>query len=343
MTSQPLKSPHFYKKNFPLPPEQSQWIATSRTQISDIIKGRSDKLLVLVGPCSIHDVKAGLEYATKLVQLQKKLPYLKIVMRSYFEKPRTRHGWRGIVPDPFLNKSYDVPFGLELARKFLLNVNAMQLPSATEFLNPLYMNYFEDLVSMGMIGARTSASWIHRVMVSHLNMPVGFKNSTSGCVQTAIDAMLVASEPQHFTNINDEGHIASFSSLGNPTSFLTLRGSRRAKNSDPASIKDTLFLLKKEKLPPSLLIDCAHGNSHGPKEQKQTFLSVLDQIKNGNDSIFGLMLESFLFSGSSSIEEKKYGTSITDACIDFETTQDLLTKANEVIYQDRLNRTKADV
>ena len=323
-----VSPPNDVISDFPITPPVSELVFKSRQNISDIIHGRDDRLVVVVGPCSIHDPKAAIEYAKKLKNLESSLSSeLKIVMRVYFEKPRTTVGWKGLINDPNLDDSYDVNKGLREARKILLNINEIGLPAATEYLDIITPQYISDLISWGAIGARTTESQVHRELASGLSCPVGFKNSTNGSIQVAIDAIGSASQPHIFLSITKEGKSAIFNSSGNKDCHVILRGGK-IPNFESKFIKETSSILAKSGNSTSLMVDMSHGNSQKQfKKQLLVNKDIADQIASGERSIFGVMIESHLVEGNQSIGPKEsltYGQSITDACVSWEDTEVML-------------------
>jgi len=324
-----LITPEELKKHFPLNSALEQQIATSRQIISDIISGKDHRLLVVCGPCSIHDTEAALEYARKLKTLADQVDdQLYIVMRVYFEKPRTTVGWKGLINDPHMDNTFDMEAGLHIARQLLLNLVEMGLPLATEALDPNNPQYLGDLFSWSAIGARTTESQTHREMASGLSMPVGFKNGTDGSLGTAINAMRAAAMPHRFVGINQAGQVCLLQTQGNPDGHVILRGGKQP-NYGPEDVAQCEKDMQQAGLRPSLMIDCSHGNSNKDfRRQSGVAESAVAQIKDGNRSIMGLMLESHLHEGNQSSEqprsEMRYGVSVTDACINWETTENLL-------------------
>ncbi len=326
---QVLITPEELKKAFPLNAQQEMQIAASRQIISDIIAGRDHRLLVVCGPCSIHDTEAALDYARRLKHLSEQLKdQLYIVMRVYFEKPRTTVGWKGLINDPYMDNSFDMAAGLHIARQLLVDLVEMGLPLATEALDPNNPQYLGDLFSWSAIGARTTESQTHREMASGLSMPVGFKNGTDGSLGTAINAMRAASMPHRFVGINQAGQVCLLQTQGNPDGHVILRGGK-VPNYSAEDVAQCEKEMLKAGLRPSLMIDCSHGNSHKDfRRQPGVAESAIAQIKQGNRSIIGLMLESHLHEGNQSSEQPRsqmrYGVSVTDACIDWATTENLL-------------------
>lgn len=330
-----LMTPTELKTEFPLSDKGAEFISKSRKTISDIIHKKDHRLLVVCGPCSIHDVDAAIEYAKKLKLLADKVSdSLYIVMRVYFEKPRTTVGWKGLINDPHMDGSFDIETGLKIARKLLLDLTEIGLPLATEALDPNSPQYLGDLFSWSAIGARTTESQTHREMASGLSMAVGFKNGTDGNLGTAINALSSASMPHSFVGINQQGQVALLQTQGNPDGHIILRGGK-CPNYSAEDILECEKQLIKAKVEPSLMVDCSHGNSNKDYRQQPVVAKVVaDQIVAGNRSITGIMLESHLCEGNQSSElprsEMKYGVSVTDSCIAWETTENLL---NELASQ----------
>ncbi|WP_034916514.1 MULTISPECIES: 3-deoxy-7-phosphoheptulonate synthase [Erwinia] len=330
-----LITPEELKKQFPLNAALEQQVAASRETISNIISGKDPRLLIVCGPCSIHDTEAALDYARHLKTLSEQLKdRLYIVMRVYFEKPRTTVGWKGLINDPHMDNSFDMEAGLHIARRLLLDLVAMGLPLATEALDPNSPQYLGDLFSWSAIGARTTESQTHREMASGLSMPVGFKNGTDGSLATAINAMRAAAMPHRFVGINQGGQVCLLQTQGNPDGHVILRGGKNP-NYGPEDVAQCEKEMRQAGLRPSLMIDCSHGNSNKDyRRQPGVAESAIAQIKDGNRSIIGLMLESHLNEGNQSSEQPKremrYGVSVTDACINWETTETLLRE----IHQD---------
>lgn len=310
-------------------------VADARETIGRIIEKKDPRLLVITGPCSIHDTEAGLEYARRLSTLQKELnQHLYIVMRVYFEKPRTTVGWKGLINDPDMNGSYNIEKGLLKARELLLRLSEMGMPAASEVLDPIIPQYISDLLSWVSIGARTSESQTHREMASGLSMPVGFKNNTDGYLQAAIDAVVSSTRPHHFLGIDDEGRTSVVNTLGNRLGHVILRGGRTGPNYDPVSIIAVEEQMEKQGLEPRIIVDCSHANcGKRPRLQAHVLRDVVQQRLEGNSSIIGVMLESNLEEGNQPIcdtpADLKYGLSITDPCIGWETTASLLREVHE--------------
>lgn len=324
-----LITPDALKAKIPLSAHLAEQITASRQSISDIISGKDHRLLVVCGPCSVHDPKAALEYAHVLKALSEQVEdHLYLVMRVYFEKPRTTHGWKGLINDPRMDNSFDVEAGLHIARQLLLNINEIGLPLATEALDPNTPQYLGDLFSWSAIGARTTESQTHREMASGLCMPVGFKNGTDGSFSTAINAMRAAAMPHRFMGINQSGQVCLLQTQGNPHGHMILRGGK-VPNYSAEAVAQCEKEMRQAGLRPSLMIDCSHGNSNKDyRRQKQVAESVVGQIQQGNRSIIGLMFESNLNEGNQSAEQAirtmRYGVSVTDPCISWDTSRRLL-------------------
>jgi 3-deoxy-7-phosphoheptulonate synthase len=325
-----LISPAQIKEELPVSAQQLQLVAKARVDSRAIVRGEDPRLLVIVGPCSIHDPASALEYARRLSAISKEVSdrYL-LVMRVYFEKPRTTIGWKGFINDPHLNDSCDVAAGITAARKLLLDILDLGLPTATEFLDPIIPQYTADLVSWAAIGARTTESQTHREMASGLSMPVGFKNGTDGSVQTAIDAMKSAQAAHSFLGIDRDGATSIIKTAGNPDSHIVLRGGRNGSNYGPEDVAKAVASLHKHSLNTGLMVDCSHSNSgKDPKRQPDVWQSILDQRATGKRDIVGAMLESHIKFGSQPLpsdpSQIEYGVSITDACMDWEMTEKLL-------------------
>ncbi len=326
---QVLITPEELKKQFPLSEESQRSIAQSRKTIADIVAGRDPRLLVVCGPCSIHDPDAAIDYARHLKTLADELSdRLYIVMRVYFEKPRTTVGWKGLINDPHMDGTFDVEAGLHIARNLLLQLVELGLPLATEALDPNSPQYLGDLFSWSAIGARTTESQTHREMASGLSMPVGFKNGTDGSLGTAINAMRAAAMSHRFVGINQAGQVCLLQTQGNPDGHVILRGGK-TPNYSPQDVMECEKQMQDAGLTPSLMVDCSHGNSNKDyRRQPLVAESVIEQIKAGNRSITGLMLESNIHEGNQSSEQPRadmrYGVSVTDACINWESTVTLL-------------------
>ena len=331
-----LPSPKELKAEIPGNKSVDAVVAKTRERIIDILGKKDHRLLVIVGPCSIHEEAGAIDYATKLNAMRERFAdKMEILMRVYFEKPRTTIGWKGLINDPNMNGSQDIEKGLKLARRILLKINGMGLPAATEFLDPIVPQYTADLISWAAIGARTTESQTHREMASGLSMPVGLKNATDGSLQTAIDAMKATRYGHSFLGINEDGITSVVRTTGNPNSHVVLRGGHSKTNYDFDSIKQAAEKLRSEKLPEVLMVDCSHANSRKKHELQQfVWNNVVDQyVKGINPSIIGLMVESNINEGSQiipkNIEELRYGVSVTDPCVSLETTEHMLNWAYE--------------
>jgi len=324
-----LTSPAELAEQIPLSSATADFIIQSRKDIEAVISGEDKRLLVVIGPCSIHDTAAAIDYAKKLTVLRDKYKNeLLIVMRVYFEKPRTTVGWKGLISDPDLDKSFHVAKGLKLARNLLVEINDLGLPAGTEFLDMVTGQYISDLISWGAIGARTTESQVHRELASALSCPVGFKNGTDGNVKIALDAIQASSVPHVLYSPDKSGQMCIYQTHGNPFAHVILRGGK-VPNYHSDDIKDTCQQLTKASLPESIMIDCSHGNSYKDhNKQIDVARSLAAQIAQGEYSIFGVMIESFIVAGNQSVKEGTpltYGQSITDACVDVEVSEEILT------------------
>jgi 3-deoxy-7-phosphoheptulonate synthase len=325
-----LPSPTALLAELPKTTAQAAFVAHSREDIRRIIFTDDRRFLLRIGPCSIHDVEAGRDYARRLAALAREVSdRVVVVMRVYFEKPRTTVGWKGLVMDPHLDGSHDIAAGLRLGRTFLRDVLDLGLPTATEFLDPITPQYVADLVCWGAIGARTTESQTHRQMASGLSMPLGFKNGTDGSLQAAVNAIKAAGQPQTFLGINLDGAASAVVTRGNPNCHVVLRGGAAGPNYSPDHIAQTEALLAKANLPKSILVDCSHDNSaKKPELQPEVMRALLTQIAAGNRSIMGAMIESNLSAGNQPFpvpkEKLRHGVSITDGCIDWTTTETLV-------------------
>jgi len=336
---QEVLAPEELHREYPISDQASDTVYTTRQAIHDILHGKSDRLMVIVGPCSIHDTKAGRDYAAKLKPLIDELADdLCIVMRVYFEKPRTTVGWKGLINDPHLDDSFNINHGLRLARSFLLDVADMGVAAGTEYLDLISPQYISDLVSWGAIGARTTESQGHRELASGLSCPVGFKNGTDGGLKVAVDAIQAASRPHVFMSLTKQGHSAIFSTTGNDDCHIILRGGKQP-NYDAASVKQATDQLEQSGQNPRLMIDCSHANSQKDhNRQINVCQDVADQLKAGNNNIMGVMIESHLQPGRQDVLDKdnlEYGKSITDACIAWEETETLLRDLAEAVRARR--------
>lgn len=342
---QVLITPDALKEKLPLSDKARQFIRQSRQTIADIIHKKDHRLLVVCGPCSIHDIDAAREYAKNLKALSEQLSdQLYIVMRVYFEKPRTTVGWKGLINDPHLDGTFDIEHGLHVGRKLLVELAEMGIPLATEALDPISPQYLADTFSWAAIGARTTESQTHREMASGLSMPIGFKNGTDGSLATAINAMQAASSSHRFMGINREGQVALLTTQGNTNGHVILRGGKQT-NYDSVSVAECEQELKQVGLDAALMVDCSHANSRKDyRRQPLVAEDVIHQIRQGNRSIIGLMIESHLHEGNQSAdlprETMAYGVSITDACIHWQATEALLRHAHQELVPFLENRLK---
>ncbi|KGJ97912.1 3-deoxy-7-phosphoheptulonate synthase [Colwellia psychrerythraea] len=323
-----LASPAQLAEQIPLSAATADFIMQSRKEIEAVISGEDKRLLVIIGPCSIHDTTAAIDYAKKLTVLRDKYKNeLLIVMRVYFEKPRTTVGWKGLISDPDLDKSFHVAKGLKLARNLLVEINELGLPAGTEFLDMVTGQYISDLISWGAIGARTTESQVHRELASALSCPVGFKNGTDGNVKIALDAIQASSVPHVLYSPDKSGQMCIYQTHGNPFAHVILRGGK-VPNYHAEDIKDTCQRLEKASLPQSIMVDCSHGNSYKDhNKQIDVASSLAEQISQGENSLFGVMIESFLEEGNQAVKAGTplmYGKSITDACVNLTVSEDIL-------------------
>jgi 3-deoxy-7-phosphoheptulonate synthase len=342
-----MPSPEEIKARVPLTDQAAEVVVAGRRALMDILDRKDPRLFLVVGPCSIHDPVAGLDYAGRLKALSEDVADVLLpVMRVYFEKPRTSTGWKGFINDPFMDDSFRIDIGMEKARRFLLDVSELGLPTATEALDPIAPQYYGDLVAWTAIGARTSESQTHREMASGLSTPVGFKNATDGDLAAAINAIISAAHPHSFLGINNQGQSAITRTRGNPYGHLVLRGGGGRPNYDTVSISLAEKALAKAGLPGNIVIDCSHANSwKQPDYQPLVMRDVMHQIREGNRSVVGLMVESHLVEGNQPIPADLsrliYGCSVTDACVGWETTEAMIRDAaavlREVPGRSRLN------
>ena len=341
----PIPAPRAFLREQPLTDEMSELVLHSRQEIRDVLNGRDDRLLVIVGPCSIHDTKAAHEYAEKLAAVKRELEdRLVIVMRVYFEKPRTTIGWKGLINDPDLDGRFNIRKGMWLARKVLTDVLSLGLPAATEWLDPITPQYICDAISWGAIGARNTESQVHRELASGLSMPVGFKNSTDGSIKAAADSCFAAGFEHHFLSINLDGRVISAETKGNPDCHLVLRGSSHGPNYDAESVAKAMEDVRAEMPAESaashgLIVDCSHGNS-GKDEHRQAEVvrNIASRIAAGEQGITGIMMESFIEGGNQKaapLDQLVYGKSITDKCISWEETEALLRELAEAVATRR--------
>lgn len=328
---EPLVPPAELKAAVPATDAEYGMVATARATIRDILWGRDDRTLVIVGPCSIHDPPAALEYAERLAALRDRLgETLYIVMRVYFEKPRTTVGWKGLINDPHLNGTCDIQLGLRLAREVLVAVARLGLPAATELLDPFTPQYLADLISWSAVGARTTESQTHREMASGLSMPLGFKNNTEGNLQVAVDAIEAATHPHAFFGITQAGNSAMVYTTGNPDCHVVLRGGRHAPNYSAEAIQACEMLLGAARVGTRIVVDCNHAQTQKDYTRQTAVLDdLVAQVQGGNRSICGVMLESHLHAGNQKLGDGalRYGVSITDGCLDWATTEEHLTRA----------------
>jgi 3-deoxy-7-phosphoheptulonate synthase len=336
----PLIPPAILMEELPLTEQASTLVWQSRGDISRILAGEDDRLVMVVGPCSVHDPVAALDYARRLAETAPHFrDELHVVMRVYFEKPRTTVGWKGLINDPHLDGSFLINEGLRRARRFLLDVIALGLPAGTESLDPISPQFLADLISWGAIGARTSESQVHRELASGLSMPVGFKNGTDGNVQIAIDGIRSAAHPHHFLSVTKQGVAAIVSTRGNTDCHLILRGGSRGPNYSPADVAKVVADLERAGLPPRVMIDCSHANSGKDHARQPAVLAdVADQVRDGSGAILGVMLESFLVDGNQTHgagRELVYGQSITDKCMSWERTEPLFAELAEAVRKRR--------
>ncbi len=326
----PLVPPSQLKQEYPVPPETTERVAESRRVIGSILRGEDPRLLAVVGPCSIHDPAAALEYATRLAELREELSEtMHLVMRVYFEKPRTRLGWRGLILDPALDGTGDIQTGLRTARKLLLDIAELGLPTGSEMLDPIVPQFLDDLLSWASIGARTTESQTHREMASGLSMPVGFKNGTDGSIESAVNAFSSSMHAHSFIGIDQHGLTCVLNTTGNEMAHVILRGGRGGPNYHDEQVEDTAAALTEAGLPARIMVDCSHMNSRRDHTRQQKVLrSVVRQRVHGQHAIIGFMLESNLKPGKQPIPELpqrlEYGLSITDACIGWDETAELL-------------------
>jgi 3-deoxy-7-phosphoheptulonate synthase len=333
----PLISPRMIKENYPLSDAGKQLVLQSRAAVRDIIHGRDmQRVLFVVGPCSLHDTAAAMDYAERLKKLSDAVrDQVVVVMRTYFEKPRTTVGWKGLINDPHLDGTCDIPKGLQIARRLLTDVNALGMPCATEMLDPVTPQYIADLISWVAIGARTTESQTHREMASGLSMPVGFKNGTDGSIQTALNAMISASHPHSFLGINQEGITSVIKTSGNPDRHVVLRGGGGKTNYHAEDIQRAASLVAVEGIVRAVMVDCSHGNSNKDfNKQSVACREVIRQIREGQPAIMGIMLEGNLKPGTQPWKEGRkldYGVSITDACIGWEQTAELIQETADAV------------
>ncbi|MBI1907408.1 MAG: 3-deoxy-7-phosphoheptulonate synthase [Rhodocyclales bacterium] len=341
-----MPSPLEIQKRVPLSECAATTVVNGRKALCDILDRKSRRRFVVVGPCSIHDPEAGLDYARRLKQLADEVSdTLLLVMRVYFEKPRTSTGWKGYINDPHMDDSFRIDEGMEKARRFLMDVNEIGLPAATEALDPIGPQYYGDLITWTAIGARTSESQTHREMSSGLSSPVGFKNATDGDMDVAINAILSASHPHSFLGISPKGETAILRTRGNRYGHVVLRGGGGRPNYDTVSVSLAEQALAKARLPQNIVVDCSHANSwKQPELQPLVMKDVMHQIREGNQSIVGVMIESFIEAGNQPIPQDltqlRYGCSVTDACVGWDTTVDMIRNADRVLRESGQSETR---
>lgn len=325
-----LIAPTILMEEVPVPPSAAETVATSRKEITEILRGSDKRLLAVVGPCSIHDPKAALEYAERLAELQEKVrDDLLLVMRVYFEKPRTTVGWKGLINDPHLDESYDINEGLTIARKLLLGIVEKGIPAGTEFLDTISPQFYADLISWGAIGARTTECQLHRELASGLSMPVGFKNGTGGNFEIALDAIQAASHPHHFLSVTKSGDSAIVATKGNDSCHIILRGGKSGPNFDREHVARVREALEAKGLEPAIMIDCSHANSGKDfHNQPGVCAEIGAQVASGDSSIRAVMIESHLREGAQKLQPDldalEYGVSVTDSCVGWETTVEMI-------------------
>mgnify|MGYP005747333413 FL=1 len=332
-----VPAPYELVNKFPINDEISKLVYGTRNEISQILHGKDDRLFIVVGPCSIHDPLSAIEYAERLADANKKFnENLLIIMRVYFEKPRTTVGWKGLINDPDINETFDIAKGVEIARKLLIDIASIGLPAGTEFLDPISPQYVTDIISWGAIGARTAESQIHRELASGLSCPIGIKNGTTGGLKAAIDGIQAANHSHVFLGATKEADIAMLKTAGNNDAHIILRGGKEP-NYDKESVENTLIALREAEVNESIMIDASHGNSQKKfKQQIPVVQSIVDQIISGNSYIKGVMIESHLNEGNQKISDKlKYGQSITDACMGWDDTLSCLDQLNLAVEKRR--------
>ncbi|KAG1374591.1 hypothetical protein G6F61_009193 [Rhizopus arrhizus] len=337
-----LLTPNYIKEEFPLTEKSMKTIAKARKEIQDIIAKKDDRVFVIVGPCSIHDTVAAKEYAKLLLEAKQKYQdELVIIMRAYFEKPRTTVGWKGLINDPDIDGSFKINKGLRIARGLLCHLTDMGIPVSVELLDTISPQYIADLISWGAIGARTTESQLHRELASGVSFPVGFKNGTDGNLRIAIDGIGAAAAPHHFLGINNLGTISITHTTGNPDCHIILRGGNKGPNYEASYVQETKQMLENTGLPTSIMIDCSHGNSNKDhKNQPKVAQCIAEQISQGEDALVGVMLESHLVEGKQSVPEEgtcalKYGVSITDGCINWQDTESVLMNLAQAVKARR--------
>ena len=330
VSQSPLPTPHDIHTELPISNEAESFVADSRRQLVDILNHKDDRFLVIAGPCSINDIPSAIEYAERFKKLRQKVSdKIFLIMRTYFEKPRTTVGWKGMIYDPRMDKSFQIEEGLRLARKLLLQITEMKIPTATEFLDPIIPQYLCDLITWAAIGARTTESQTHRQMASGMSMPIGFKNATDGSITIAIDAIKTAAARHSFLGVINDGRTGIFNTKGNPNCHIVLRGSSIDPNYGSEYIAFSRELLRKAGLNQTIVVDCSHGNSRKmPKNQIKAAKDVISQRCDGDKAVTGIMLESYLMEGRQEIGEYMVpGLSVTDACLGWDDTEELILSA----------------
>lgn len=346
---EPLSSPREMEKKCPVSAEEAERIASFRRTVNAIIKGEDDRLLAVIGPCSIHDTVAALDYARRLKKLADSVSdVFFIVMRTYFEKPRTALGWKGLIIDPDMDDSGNIEKGLMIARRLLVDITDIGLPVGCEVLDPIVPQYTDELMSWSSIGARTTESQTHRSLASGLSVAVGFKNSTSGDLTPAVNAAKAAANPASFIGVGRDGKLAIFHSAGNDATHLILRGGDQGPNYYEDDVEEATKMMKAAGLKPSILVDCSHQNSHKDfSRQKRVLRSVIDQVRWGEKGIRGFMLESNIEEGSQKIPQNPadliYGVSVTDGCIGWEETERIIKNAAVLVREAREQGGKVDI
>ncbi|KAG1468647.1 hypothetical protein G6F56_003711 [Rhizopus delemar] len=337
-----LLAPNYVKEEFPMTNKSAETVTKARKEIQNIVSKKDDRIFVIVGPCSIHDTIAANEYAKLLLGAKEKYQDdLVIIMRAYFEKPRTTVGWKGLINDPDIDGSFQINKGLRIGRGLLSNLTNMGMPVSVELLDTISPQYLADLISWGAIGARTTESQLHRELASGVSFPVGFKNGTDGNLRIAIDGIGAAAAPHHFLGINNLGTTCITHTLGNPHCHVILRGGNKGPNFEATYVKETKEMLEKSGLPASVMIDCSHGNSNKDhRNQPKVAQCIADQISQGEDALVGVMLESHLEEGKQSVPPEgacalKYGVSITDGCIGWEDTESVFRNLAQAVQARR--------
>ncbi|KAI8984163.1 3-deoxy-7-phosphoheptulonate synthase [Mycotypha africana] len=337
-----LLTPAYIQEEFPASERSQKTSTEARHELSQVLHGKDDRLIVIVGPCSIHDTEAAKDYCERLLKVKDQHKgELVIIMRSYFEKPRTTVGWKGLINDPDINNSYDINKGLRIGRQLLCDLTNMGMPVAVELLDTISPQYLADLMSWGAIGARTTESQLHRELASGVSFPVGFKNGTDGNVRVAIDGIGSASSSHHFLGVTKNGTVSITHTTGNPDCHIILRGSNDGPNYSAEHVEKAKAACEKAKIRPNIMIDCSHGNSSKDhRNQPKVCSDVAQQVASGNQAITGVMIESNINEGKQSVPEEgpsalKYGVSITDACVDFETTEKMLDELAQAVKARR--------